>query len=206
MNTRSLIVVLYAVMFSLSATAQVPFTFSAGQPAVADEVNANFTALVAQIQALQTQLDALQNYAGPPSTQTIPGTYAFIELAVDVDQISANNFSVAGESSTGTAVFNADGTGSVNSSDGYRQLSFLTQSLMVRSSDGNGTTPINSTSVQLTNSPSSDAGNFTWTYSGNVLTVNSDTVLQFYGAGSRIFVQGGSDAEGRNTLLVLVRR
>ena len=206
MLQRYLLAFLYCVAVSLPALAQVPYTFTPGTPANAEQVNANFDTLVTQIEQLQTQIVALQALVNTPTTASIAGTYDFIELAIDVDQNGVGSYAIAGQSSTGTVVLNADGTGTVNSNEGYRQLSFFTQAKTVRDATGNGTEPINSTSVQLNTGPSSDSGTFTWSYSGNVLTVTDDHVMTFISAGGRIFINGGSDAEGRNSLIIVVRR
>lgn len=69
-----------AVVFSANAgAASVPNTFSSGDPAVASEVNANFDALISEIEAIQSSVDdststTFDNYSMTPSGTGSLGT------------------------------------------------------------------------------------------------------------------------------------
>jgi len=207
MSLRNLLVLLICLVSGRVVLAEVPYTCAPDQPAYAEQVNANFSTLVTQIEQLQAQIADMQSLVDTPTIESIPGTYDYVELSVQAQQNGTNNYGVGGSSGTGVVVLNADGTGSVNSSDSNRMLNFNTQTKNVRRGDDTCCETVNSTSVQPGGDSSSDSGTFTWSYSNNILTVNSDQVMTFYPAGGRIFVNRGYDAtEGRNSLLIVVRR
>lgn len=204
---RNMTLFLLCLMSGFTVLAEVPYTFTPGQAANAEEVNANFDTLVTQIEQLQTQIAALQALVNTPNVDSIPGTYDFVELSVQANQNGENDYGVGGSSATGVVVLNADGTGTVNSSDSNRMLNFFTQTKSVRTGGDSCCETVDSTSVQLGGDSSSDSGNFTWTYSNNVLTVTDENVMTFFPAGGRIFVNRGYDAtEGRNSIVIVIRR
>lgn len=207
MKLGKLLVLLLCSISWQALLAEVPYTFTAGEAANAEAVNANFDAHDAQIEQLQAQIAALQALVNTPNVASIPGTYDFVELSVQANQNGVNDYGVGGSSSTGVVVLNADGTGTVNSSDSNRMLNFFTQTKSVRTGGDSCCETVDSTSVQLGGDSSSDSGNFTWTYSNNVLTVTDEEVMNFFPAGGRIFISRGYDAaEGRNSLIIVVRR
>jgi len=107
---------------SVSVFAAVPFTFTNGTPANASEINADFSYLVAQIAALQAQVTALQS---GPTMASLAGTYNITEMTTRVDNSMApTSFSMQSEVGTGTVTFNADGTGSINSTNYSTFLNF----------------------------------------------------------------------------------
>ncbi|HLB30385.1 MAG TPA: hypothetical protein VJN91_02560 [Gammaproteobacteria bacterium] len=206
MRLRKLLVLLICLVSGRVVLADL-YTFTPGTAANAEQVNANFSTLVTQIEQLQAQIAAMQSLVDTPTIESIPGTYDFVELSVQVQENGLNNYGVGGSSGTGVVVLNANGTGTVNSSDSNRMLNFFTQTKNVRTGSDTCCESVNSTSVNLGGDSSSDSGTFTWSYSGNVLTVTSDEVMNFIPAGGRIFVHRGYDAsEGRNSILIVVRR
>ena len=198
---------LYSITTSV-AVAQVPFTFTQGQPANAGEVNANFNTLVLQIEQLQAQVAALQAFAGAPTTASLAATYDIFELTVDVEQTSPpNGYGVAGKSSFGTAVLNADGTGTISVSDSYRQLSFVDALTSVGNASNAGSVAVHSTTVTFNKTSEPENFAMTWSLAGGVVTITTvDGDINFVVAGGKILINGIIDFEGQNGIRILVRR
>jgi len=74
------------------AQVTVPHTFTSGTPARADEVNANFQALVNAINALGERVDKLE---GPLTAADIAGTYHMENLQIGVDAPSGDTEVIA---------------------------------------------------------------------------------------------------------------
>ncbi len=187
-----------------SALAAVPFTFTNGQPANATEVNTNFNALVQAIDALTARVDALES----STTASLAGTYDYFEVKVDVDNTMANSYSIAGGGASGTVVLNGNGTGSVNLTNQYRQLTFNEQSLLVGNVTNNGSVSVHSTDVAQFDTPETTNQSITWTHSNGVVTVTTlDGNSSFVVAG-KVLIQGisSTDGEGHNGIALLVRR
>jgi hypothetical protein len=201
---RSLSVLALALAVASSALAQVPYTFTNGQPADADQVNANFDALVTALDALTARVDALE----ASTTGSIAGTYVYFEVTTDVDALGPNSYGMAGGGAFGTVVLNSDGTGTVDITSQYRQLSFWHQSLLVGNVDNTGSVGIESTGLNLNDSPETIDTSITWSLSDGVVTVSTgDDDLGFLVAG-RILVNSisSTDGEGHNGIALLVRR
>jgi len=193
------------VLVLQSAYAAVPYTFTNGEAANASEVNANFTALSDQIDQLQAQLTALQNFAGQPTQASLAGSYHIFSVGVDVDDLGGENYGVAGLSEAGTAVFNSDGTGSISSTEYYRQLHF-SDTLTAVGAPGGGSLNIHSTDVWVNPSNNGNVLSMSWSLSGNtvtVTTVDGDTLFTI--AGGKLLVSGINDSEGVNGILMLVK-
>jgi hypothetical protein len=179
--------------------ASVPHTFTSGTPAVASEVNDNFSALVAAVTSLEARLTALETTGVPaPTMASVAGTYDVFEVSVDVDDLGTNGgnhgFGVAGSGSSGTIVFNSDGSGQINITKQYRQLN-----LSAYEAGG-----FHYAGVQLNDAPETNTGAMTWTFSNGVVT-----------AGDTSFVVAGpvligrilsTDGQGHNGIIILVRR
>lgn len=208
MLLRKLLVLLLCSINWQVLLAEVPHIFAPNEPADAEEVNANFDALVTQIEQLQASVGVMQSLVNTPTVaDTIPGTYDFVELAIEAKQNGDNDYGIGGSSSSGTVVLNVDGTGTVNSTDSNSSLNFFTQTKSVRTGGDTCCETVDSTSVHPGGDSSSDSGSFTWTYSGNVLTVTDEQVMTFISAGGRIFVHQGYEAdEGRNSIVIVIRR
>ena len=138
MLSRSLAVLALALAAASSAQAQVPYTFVNGQPADANQVNANFDALVAAIDALTARVDALE----ASTSESLAGNYDYFEVTTDVDDLGPNSSGIAGGGAFGTVVLNSNGTGSVAITSQYRQITFWHQSLLVGNVDNCGSVGI----------------------------------------------------------------
>lgn len=101
------------LLVSAGALAQttIPNTFTAGSPARASEVNANFTALANAANALDARLDALEAANGALTAADVAGTYRVLSVRNSNGSLSATRrfFSSSG-STEGTVTFNANGT------------------------------------------------------------------------------------------------
>jgi len=204
MSCRSFCVLAAFLASGSSALAAVPFTFSNGQPANAVEVNANFGALVTAIDALAARVDALES----TTTASLAGTYDYFEVKVDVDNTGPNSYSMAGGGSSGTVVLNADGTGSVNLTTEYRQLTFNDQTELCGNVANSGSVSVHSTDVVHLNTPETNNQPITWTLSAGVVTVSTgDGDASFVVAG-RMLIEGisSTDGEGQNGIVLMLRR
>ena len=77
---KSIVRLIALALFStLALAASVPYTFSAGAPAVAAEVNANFSALADAITALEAKVAALES-GGKLTAADVAGTYRRISM------------------------------------------------------------------------------------------------------------------------------
>lgn len=165
--------------------ASVPYTFSPGGIASAAEVNANFAALVAAVTALETKV-------GPQTTATLAGTYDYFELRIDVDDLGANSKSIAGTGTVGTVVLNANGTGQVDLSTSYRQLTF------------NAVTTADKTLVaNFLDTPTTDSNAITWSFADGVVTIPSGGTFVVV---DRLLIQSVLNQEGQNGIVILARR
>jgi hypothetical protein len=188
--------------------AQVPFEFEAQETANAEEVNANFTTLVNQINQIQARLFALETYAGEPTTSTLAGSYKLIQFTMDIEPAegSVNVFNSSSKSDLGTVTLNNDGTGLVSQSSSNRQLQFFTQEKFVRNSADNGTENVLSTGVDYLSNPDSENFSITWTHSNGVITITEDDEdLISLNVAGRILISGIQDFEGQNGIMILVR-
>jgi hypothetical protein len=187
-----------------SAPAAVPYTFSNGQAANANEVNANFNALVTAIDALTARVAALEG----TSTASLAGTYDYFEVTTDVDLLSSNNYGIAGGGASGTVVLNANGSGSIDVTSQYRQLTFSDQNVNVGDIDNLGSIPVHSTDVMLNSSPETVNIPMTWTHANGVVTITTPDGDFSFVVGGRILVHSisSTDGEGHNGIALLVRR
>jgi hypothetical protein len=100
-----------ALFSTLALSASVPYTFTAGAPAVAAEVNANFAALASAITALEAKVAALES-GGVLTTSDVAGTYKLLSLSsktVGGDNASLE-FGASSGSAQGVLVLAANGT------------------------------------------------------------------------------------------------
>lgn len=167
--------------------ASVPHTFTAGTVASAAEVNANFEALVAAVNALEAKL-------GPHSMASLAGTYDYFEVKIDVDNLSASSKSIAGGASTGTIVLNANGTGQANVTSSYRQVTF--NAVLAQEGD-------NTMQAAFFNVPESDNEPLTWSYADGVVSVPGAGDFIVVG---QLLMQSMLNEEGQNGISILARR
>jgi hypothetical protein len=172
---------------ALPATAQttVPYSFSAGSPAKAGEVNANFQALATAINALSARLDKAE---GKLTAADIVGTYRFQSLQPEIGNGPYVRFDVF----DGTITFKADGTITLQASGVGAQLDIR---------GGNGT-PVTGTVL-----PKSGSGveTGTWSLSGTVVTL--DGTEKLYAAdGGRLMVSASiNPADATTKMIILIR-
>ena len=203
MLCRVFCVLAVSLAASSSALAAVPFTFTNGQQADANQVNANFGALVTAIDALTARVVALES----STTASLAGTYDYFQVETDVDTTAPNSYSIAGGGASGTVVLNANGTGSVNVTNQYRQLTFSDQSLLV-GGVGGGSVSVHSTDVTQLDTPETDNQSITWTHSNGVVTVTTSGGDASFVVAGKVLIHSisSTDGEGHNGISLLVRR
>lgn len=189
MLSKRLLLPLIGMLMCGSVYAQVPYTFESGTAAKADEVNANFSALETQIGQLESQIAALSGV----SSTSILGTYDIFKLGVKLNDNGGGNYDVANSSFSGTVVFNSGGTGTYNTSDGDTTLNI------------NSDTTNNTVGFYYEKNTSSNPGTFTWTLSGNKVTVNPSGGTPVTFAFNGGVAVGVDTSEGRE-LYVVVKR
>ncbi|MBI5506084.1 MAG: hypothetical protein HY899_14910 [Deltaproteobacteria bacterium] len=177
---------LLGAAFSTTAlAASVPHTFVAGTTASAAEVNANFAALTAAVTALESKL-------GPQTMESLAGTYDYFEVKIDVDNLSATSKSMAGAATSGTVVLNADGTGQVDLSTSYRQLTFNAV-----------VTGDNTVQLAFFNTPETNNDAITWSLANGVVTIPEAGSFVVVG---QLLIQSIKNFEGQNGITILARR
>ena len=114
---------------------------------------------------------------------------------------------IAGPSGRGTVVVSTGGTGNAAINQNYRQLAFNRETVQVGNASNSGTQDVNTTSVGFNSNTALEGGDFTWSLTGNVVTVNpvDGAPLTFVVFG-KLLIQSGYDGEGGNNLSILVRR
>jgi hypothetical protein len=100
-----------ALFSTFAISASVPYSFTSGAPAVAAEVNANFTALANAITALEAKVASLES-GGVLTVADVAGTYQF--LSISSKTVGGDNTSLQFGGSSGSTkaeiVFSANGT------------------------------------------------------------------------------------------------
>lgn len=170
----------------------VPNVFTAGTPAKAADVNADFAALVAAINALTARVSSLE--AAGTGSGSIAGTYTLQTFEIDLDFApgtgsGTNAATILSATANLTLILNANGTATYS---GPVQRSFL-------SFNGGGVF-----SGPADQSPVSGSG--TWSLSGNKLTLTGlPGTTVFTASSSRLFFHTASDTQGQPRLLILIR-
>ena len=168
-----------------SAQTTVPYSFSAGSPAKAGEVNANFQALATAINALSTRLDKAE---GKLTAADLVGTYRFQSLQPEIGTGPYVAFAVF----DGTLTVKADGTYS---------LQFSSKGLQLDIQGGNGN-PLTG-AVKSMSGSGVDGGS--WSLSGTVVTL--DGTEKLYAAdGGRLLVGTTFDTSTNTANLTLLVR
>ena len=181
MRSPSVSLVLVAFCAAASAQVTVPNAFTAGAPARAADVNANFQALVTAINSLGTRVSKLE---GQIASADLVGTYAINRFQSELGGGASER--VAMYTAEGTATLAADGTGTAtgNTELGH-QLNLP-----------GGT-------LSAINRPQAP-GSFTWSFSGGRVTALGATFSVV--AGGRLLIRTSvNPADGTNVLLLLTR-
>lgn len=222
---RNLFLAVGFLVLSNTASAQttVPNTFTAGSPAKAAEVNANFQALVTAINSLGARVDSVSTRVdsvtarvgkleGTLTATDVAGTYALYGLQTDVipSAVSGmNEGQMEAISYSGTAILTATstlgGTLTLSTTESTNALRWLFEPF------GGGNTPTGAPLGKLTlnrtftGTPGSTPG--TWTFAADgTLTLSTGGTWSGV-AGGRLFVTSISrSSDGSNVLLVLVRK
>lgn len=190
---RYSIAALLFCIFSGGALAQVevPHTFESGERARASEVNENFEFLAERIAALESLV--------APTADSLAGTYDYFEVSVDVDDLPQESYGIAGASVFGTVTFNADGTGSGDLTENYRQITTFETNKTVDATSG--ATQVKETDITLNVTSEPNDFDFTWTLSGNTISVGDESFVVSGG-----IMVGRVSNEGQGGLAILVRR
>ena len=198
MSLSRLLLSLALILISLPAWSEIPYTFTPGQAANAQEVNANFTALQNQINQLQSQIAVL---SGNQTSVTVAGTYDIFRLGVDVDSFGNGGFGVAGSSFSGTATLNADGTGSFSTTENYRQLNISTST-----TNNQAVGQLETTYINLNVNPEIGSGSLTWILSGNTVTITptDDNPVSLIMNGK--IAVGIEYSEGNSSIYIFLKR
>lgn len=203
---RNAFLSLVLLMFASLSNAQisVPFTFKAGSPAKADEVNANFRALAATIGALAGRVSKLE---GQIVSADVAGTYSLMGFQTGLipDPVSGV---VEGISLSGTVTLANVGTFTQTTTENGHDLTWSTKTKIVR--DAGSVIVDVITDVGTVRQPfnKSDTTTGTWSLSGNIVTLTfGGSSVKFAGAaGGRILVATSfNNIDGSNVLLILVR-
>ena len=192
MNKTIVRFAILALFNTATLAASVPHIFTAGSPALASEVNANFAALVTAVTTLETKVAALEAKVGPHTTASLAGTYDYFEVRIDVDNLSATLNAIAGAGVSGTVVLNANGTGQANTSESYRQLTFNAV-----------VTGDNTVQVGFNNIPATTSQAITWSFANGVVTISGGNNFVVVG---QLLMQSMVNFEGQNGIAILARR
>lgn len=173
-------------------------TFEDGTPALADEVNANFQALIDAINnnaaiaaANADRLDALE--ANTPSNSISGNTYSLNEIGIINRGDGENYSSTANITNQYTVTFSASGTFQLSGTESEAELN----------------TDINELTLLLQNDPVSLSG--TWTQSGSVVSTNEGLTFTVSSDGSMLvlseFAFGPLDAaqESESSLVIGIK-
>lgn len=165
----------------VSAQVTLPNTFTAGSPARAAEVNANFQALTTALNGLTTRVAKLE---GQITANDLVGTYAVSQFQTELGGAPAAR--VAVYTGGGSVTLAANGTGSlIGNVELGHQLNLLGATLAA---------------INRPQPPDALA----WSYSGG--TLNIDGGVFYVVAGGRLLIRSGTNpADGTNVLLLLTR-
>jgi len=212
---------LFAFLLSTAALAQttVPHNFTAGAPARASEVNANFSALASAIDALAGRVAALES---PTLTMaSLAGSYRFTSLELGISAASGANASgylqVSPVRSSGTLTLAAGGAVSVSltSEATHGRIEYSPAPNHVHAQVPSGTTAgaasgsTVSSSLTRETDPHTVPGTWTLTNGEIVITFTGAGTVRLLPASSRLLIganlEAGSDTDSY-TLDVLVRQ
>ncbi|MGH8529482.1 MAG: hypothetical protein ACRETN_06505 [Nevskiales bacterium] len=166
--------------------ASVPHTFQPNTPARAQEVNANFAALVTAVTSLENRVAALESGGPAPTVASLAGTYSYQSLEMGVQQLAGGSghqgARVTGSRFAGTVTLNANGTFTVSTAgddtvaqvDSF-QVSAHLHTLPPPNSGSTGTTQTNATDaeVAVSRATDTDSGGGTWTLNAGEVVATS---------------------------------
>jgi hypothetical protein len=175
--TRNFLILAAALVLSSSAGAQtsVPNTFTANTPANAEDVNANFGALVTAINALDTRVTALEAGGGGGGALTmadVAGTWQVHSLETEHAARDDAGASILGSYLIdSTVTLNANGTFSISDTDnGVRVLTTVFKGPCDPAvPEGAACVYDNIINDVVEGGTDSDTG--TWTLSGQIITL-----------------------------------
>jgi hypothetical protein len=196
---RNTFVALSLLAFAAVATAApitVPFTFTAGTPAKAAEINADFQALVTAINALSVRVDKLDGItpAAALTAADVVGTYSchFFGTAMTAPPAIAPAMPaniLETRTLNGTLTIVNGGTGTfVGTRNSFKQANGLTAVLGVTIPAPVPTTPP-----------------IAWTVAGGVLSIPSVTNFTIASGGSLLINAGYDNAGGTSNINICVR-
>ena len=108
---RNMIAAVLLLGLGTAHAASVPNTFTAGSPARAADVNANFAALVTAVTTLENKVAALEAANGPLTTADVVGSYHLMGIRTKTgSKASDRRFKSGSAASEGTVTFAANGT------------------------------------------------------------------------------------------------
>ncbi len=151
--------------------AQQLTTFTDGQPARAAEVNANFTALVAEINTLKAQVAALQAQAGGAS---IVGTWDVYNMDGTTFGSGPGSMDMENVGGTGTLVVNSNGTFALTQDAFKSSLHITNQASAACSTNCTIKSLIVGTAFNGPDSDGTETENGTYTVSGSTVTISVD--------------------------------
>lgn len=167
---------LLSAMTVVTVYGQTLNTFVDGQPAVASQVNQNFTLLLTEINQLKAQVAALQP---KPLTETVVGTWDMISLEHTTFTQLPNSYDVVLRSSgnKSVVVIKADGTFQNTASGIGNQMRFYNTRTPVSLPDNAAGTPpgaIVKSDIYTGNQsiPDNFSDNGTWQLTGSQLTLS----------------------------------
>lgn len=174
---------LFCIAFAGQAQqVSVPNSFTAGAPAKAADVNANFSALAAGINALSARVAKLE---GQITAADLVGTYALKGIQMELGGGAGAH--LASYVYTGTLTLAADGTGSLTSTQSGSQLN-LAVSPPTR---GSASKP-------------AETGVLTWSLSGSSVTALGMNFAVSNG-GRMLVAAGANPADGTEVILIITR-
>ncbi|ACL74108.1 hypothetical protein Tgr7_3039 [Thioalkalivibrio sulfidiphilus HL-EbGr7] len=180
-----------AMAIALTGTAQaqvaVPNTFADGQPAVAAEVNANFSALATAINDLADRVTALESGAGDTGSTGVPGVYRIVSTQTELfgqNMVEAGYAELNGYVLTGRLVMNSGGTWSLEGNEFEHRLAGIGDVQFDVDPDTQNVTRFGSQELLIQMSPLAVNLSGTWAQGGDgnrtvTLSIGEDEILDF---------------------------
>jgi hypothetical protein len=187
---RAFALTLAALAGSHAAQAEIiiPYTFAAGSPAKAGEVNANFQSIASAISSLSARLDKTE---GKLTTADLVGTYRFQSVQTELNAGNSNNVRVY--TFDGTVTLKLDGSASFTTTETGGNLAI----------SGGGASAVSvARSIFTNNNPT---GNATWALSGNTLSFGGGSPY-YVVDGGRLLIQASTNTADATSKMILIVR